>query len=99
MRKPSFLTNPMAVEAAFQNAGVYGMAKKNVNSLPDTIGELVFRDVPSDRDLYIWARHTGSEEGRHVYDTEIVDGDGNVYSAMRGYKMITTGDLKDNERF
>ena len=100
IKKPRFISDPLVVEAAFQNAGLLGMIKNNVSSLPDTIEELVFKEIPKDVDnLYIWARHSGDDENKQVYSTEIIDSKGNVYSAMKGYKMITTGELKGNDKF
>ena len=100
VKKPKFISNPMASEAAFQNAGVYGMVKKNINSLPDTIEELTFREVPKDvQNLFVWSRHTGDEKNKHTYLTEVMDSKGNVYSSMKGYKMITIGELQNDEKF
>ncbi|MDY6969282.1 MAG: polyketide synthase dehydratase domain-containing protein, partial [Spirochaetota bacterium] len=97
---PEFISNPMAIEAAFQNAGVLGMKRNNVMSLPDTIDELLYRNVPENIDkLYVRAKYAGAEDNKQIFDTEIIDRDGNIYSVMKGYKMITTGVLNDSEKF
>ncbi len=98
--KPDFITNPMAIEAAFQNAGLFTMVKKDKMSLPDGIKELVFTHIPDNaKDFFVSAKYKGSDELRHEYDTEVVGSNGEVYSVMKGYKMIDTGDLTDNEKF
>ncbi|MDY6935352.1 MAG: SDR family NAD(P)-dependent oxidoreductase [Spirochaetota bacterium] len=100
IEKPRFIANPMTIEAALQNAGIYGMANANMSSLPDAITELEFRKIPDKVDsLFILAEHIGNEEDKHIYDTEIFDNDGNLYSRMKGYKMINTEELEENERF
>ncbi|MDY6969506.1 MAG: SDR family NAD(P)-dependent oxidoreductase [Spirochaetota bacterium] len=99
VKKPIFKSNPMAFEAAFQNAGVLEMKRNNVMSLPDTIDELHFRSVPDDIDnLFLMAIYRGGEDNKHSYDIEVVDKDGNIYSIMKGYKMIITGVLEEGEK-
>jgi acyl transferase domain-containing protein/NAD(P)-dependent dehydrogenase (short-subunit alcohol dehydrogenase family)/acyl carrier protein len=100
VKKPNFISNPMAIEAAFQNAGMYAMKKENKMALPDGIEELVFVQIPSNiKDLYMSAKHIKSDELKHEYDTVVLDSQGNVYSVMKGYRMINIGDLKENEKF
>jgi acyl transferase domain-containing protein/NAD(P)-dependent dehydrogenase (short-subunit alcohol dehydrogenase family) len=100
VKKPHFISNPMAIEAAFQNAGMYAMKKDGKMALPDGIDELVFVQIPSGaRDLYMSAKHVKSDDFKHEYDTVVLDSEGNVYSVMKGYRMINIGDLKENEKF
>ncbi|MBN2401700.1 MAG: SDR family oxidoreductase, partial [Spirochaetes bacterium] len=100
IKKPDFISNPMAIEAAFQNAGMYAMKKENKMALPDGIEELVFTQIPSNvKELYMSAKHIKSDDLKHEYDTVVLDSQGNVYSVMKGYKMINIGDLKDDEKF
>ena len=40
-----------------------------------------------------------SDDGKRIYDTEIVDCNGNIYSVMKGYKMINTGELEEGNKF
>jgi hypothetical protein len=98
--KPRLSAGPLVLEAALQNAGIYGMVKENVSSLPDAIGEISFKPVPEGvTELYVWARHIGADDRGSLYDTQIVDGDGNVYASLKNYRMINTGELKEGERF
>ncbi|OHD70968.1 MAG: hypothetical protein A2W19_07535 [Spirochaetes bacterium RBG_16_49_21] len=98
--KPRFVATPMFLEAALQNAGIYGMVTAAVSSLPEAIGEISFKPVPDDvSELYVWARHVGVTNGGNLYHTQIVDKDGNVYAALRDYRMINTGELTEGERF
>jgi len=100
VKKPEFITNPMAIEATFQNAGMYAMKTRNKLSLPDAIEELVFVSIPQNaKEIYVSAKHIASDDLKHEYDTEIMDGNGNVFSVIKGYKMINIGDLKNNEKF
>jgi hypothetical protein len=90
----------MLLEAALQNAGIYSMVKANISSLPESIGEISFKPIPDHvGELYIWAQHLGSTDNRTVYNAQIVDKDGEVYSMLKDYRMITTGELSENERF
>ncbi len=98
--KPRLSAGPLVLEAALQNAGIYGMVKENVSSLPDAIGEISFKPVPEGvSELYVWARHIGADDRGSLYDTQIVDGDGNVYASLKNYRMINTGELREGERF
>ncbi len=100
VKKPRFISNPMAIEAAFQNAGMYAMKKDSKMALPDGIDELVFVQIPSGaKDLYMSAKHVKSDDLKHEYDTVVLDGEGNVYSVMKGYRMINIGDLKEDDKF
>ncbi|MFH0974431.1 MAG: SDR family NAD(P)-dependent oxidoreductase [Spirochaetota bacterium] len=100
VKKPHFIANPMAIEAAFQNAGLYAMTKENKMSLPDGIDELVFVQIPAGaKELFMSAKYIKHDDLKHEYDTVILDGQGNVYSVMKGYRMINIGDLKENEKF
>jgi hypothetical protein len=100
VKKTDFVADPMAIEASFQNAGLYAMARENRMSLPDGIKELSFIKIPSDiKDLYVRAKYIGTSDMKDEYDTEVIDSQGNIYSVMKGYKMIHTGDLKEDERF
>jgi hypothetical protein len=100
VKKPDFITNPMAIEASFQNAGMYAMKKENKMALPDGVEELVFVQIPSNvKDLYMSAKHIKSDDLKHEYDTVVLDSQGNVYSVMKNYRMINIGDLKENEKF
>jgi len=100
VNKTNYFTDPMAIEAAFQNAGLFTMAKKDKMSLPDGIKELVFKPIPSSaKELFVSAEYVGSDDMKHEYNTVVMDSEGKVYSVMKGYKMINTGDLKEDEKF
>jgi hypothetical protein len=100
VKRPKMISNPLAIEAVLQNAGIWGMVKGKVASLPDAIEELTFQSIPgSVGNLFIWARHTGSDNSRHIYEAELVDSSGTVFAALRGYKMITTGKLQEGDEF
>ena len=66
----------------------------------DGIGELAFTNIPDDTEaMFVRAKYVGSDDMKHEYDTEVIDSNGNVYSVMKGYKMVTTGELKEDEKF
>jgi hypothetical protein len=94
------VANPLAIEAVLQNAGIWGMAKSKVVSLPDAIEELTFQAIPESVDnLFIGSQHTGSDNNRNIYEAELFDSSGTVFAALRGYKMITTGKLEESDEF
>jgi NAD(P)-dependent dehydrogenase (short-subunit alcohol dehydrogenase family)/3-hydroxymyristoyl/3-hydroxydecanoyl-(acyl carrier protein) dehydratase len=100
VKRPKMIANPLAIEAVLQNAGIWGMAKSKVVSLPDAIEELTFQAIPDTvDDLFIGSQHTGSENNRNIYEAELFDSNGTVFAALRGYKMITTGKLEECDEF
>ncbi|MBN2038536.1 MAG: SDR family oxidoreductase, partial [Spirochaetes bacterium] len=100
IKKADYSADPLAIEAAFQNAGLLTLAKMEKMALPDGIKELVFKPIPaSAKELYVAAEYVGSDDMKYEYNTAVIDGEGKVYSVMKGYKMITTGDLTEDEKF
>ncbi len=100
VKNPKFMTDPLAIESALQNSGIYSMSLMGIHSLPDAVGELKFKKIPDGaKDLMILSLFTGDEGDRQVYDTKIMDSAGNVFSEMKGYKMVKTGDLDEKLTF
>ena len=100
VKRPKMISNPLAIEAVLQNAGIWGMVQDRIVSLPDAIEELTFQPIPGSVDsLFIGARHTGSANNRHMYEAELFDSSGNLFASLKGYTMITTGNLGEGDAF
>jgi hypothetical protein len=95
-KKPELVTEPLVIETALQNSGIYAMANLDINSLPDSMEEIVFRSIPAKvKDLYVMSEFRGTDGEKQIYDTWMFDVEGNVYSILKGYRMIKTGALPE----
>ena len=57
------LADPLVIESALQNSGIYGMAEQEINSLPDGVGELVFKKLPGGQRTSSSCRNTPAPKG------------------------------------
>jgi malonyl CoA-acyl carrier protein transacylase len=90
------LTAPLALEAAFQAAGLHAMVAQGVLALPAAVQVMsILRPVRDGELLNITVMH--HPEG-DTYDIDVESAQGRVMS-VRGYKMVTKGPLPDRDRF
>jgi hypothetical protein len=98
-KKPELITGPLVIETALQNSGIYAMANLGINSLPDSMEEIAFRNIPAQvKELYVMSEFRGTEGEKQIYDTWIFDREGKVYSILKGYRMIKTGALPEEQK-
>jgi malonyl CoA-acyl carrier protein transacylase len=91
---PGLLTEPLALEAAFQAAGLHGMLVTHAMGLPASIGALrVLAAVPADQPVSIAVQRVGE-----VYQVDI-DGLAGPILRLRDFRMVTRGDLPPGQRF
>ncbi|MBI3299161.1 MAG: SDR family NAD(P)-dependent oxidoreductase [Elusimicrobia bacterium] len=85
---------PMLIEAAFQTCGYRDLHYRKKMTLPDSIEKVRVYDAgPAPEELFVYARWRGavpSEDGADLslYDACVLDGDGKVWAAIEGYRMI-----------
>ena len=89
------MTSPLALEAAFQAAGLHAMVAQDVLALPASVDTVwMAREVRDGEDLTLTAQLR--EDG--AYDVDVNGEDGRLMS-VRGFRMIEKGPLPDRERF
>ncbi|MCP4806816.1 MAG: SDR family NAD(P)-dependent oxidoreductase [Proteobacteria bacterium] len=89
------LTSPLALEAAFQAAGLHAMVAEGVMALPSSIEALwMARRVRDGEDLTL----TVQRREDSAYDVD-VDGDDGRLLSLRGFRLIEKGPLPDGHRF
>ncbi len=89
------LTSPLALEAAFQAAGLHAMVSDGAMALPQSIEALwVSRRVRDGEDLVLTVLHRADG----AYDVD-VDGEDDRLMSLRGFRMIEKGPLPDGRRF
>jgi 4'-phosphopantetheinyl transferase len=87
-------TAPMALEAAFQAAGIHWMMTAHKSGLPQAVGQVVvLRQPPEDKPVSIAVQQVG--ERWHV-DVDGLDG---PILRLRDYAMVERGDLPPGDRF
>jgi phosphopantetheinyl transferase len=88
------LTAPMALEAAFQAAGLHTMIIDGVLALPAAFDQLVLeRPLLDGQPAIVTARRANG-----CYDVD-VDGPAGRVLALRGFRMIERGPLPDGDSF
>ncbi len=88
------LTCPLALEAAFQAAGLHTMILDGVLALPAAFDRLVIeRALRDGQPAIVTARRVGD-----TYDVDVDGPDGRVL-ALRGFEMIERGPLPDGDSF
>jgi hypothetical protein len=88
------LSMPLVLEAAFQAAGLHRMATRHLLALPDSIDELVLvRPIGDGEPLHVMVQ---VREDR--YDIDVDGGEGAVLR-VRGFQMVDTGPLPEDQRF
>ena len=97
------VSDPLAREAAFQVAGLWGMIHKGMSCLPHGIGAAhsFGRVVPGER-FVLRARRAGSDPAEHLlaFDrVEILDERGDLLHVMEDVQMIAHQPLREEERF
>ncbi len=83
------LTAPRLLELCFQTAGLWLLANKEVMALPAGLRRAVFYRQPEPADVRrLYAVVTAEREGAE-FDARVVDGDGNVYLELSGYRTVS----------
>jgi malonyl CoA-acyl carrier protein transacylase len=91
----ALITSPLALEAAFQAAGLHTMVSEGVMALPESVeASWVARRVRDGEDLQI----TVLRRADGAYDLDVDGEDGRVMS-VRGFRMVETGPLPEAHRF
>ena len=89
------LTSPLALEAAFQAAGLHAMVALGAMALPESVESLwVARKVRDGEDLAL----TVMQREDNAYDVDVDGEDGRLMS-LRGFRMVEKGPLPDGHRF
>ena len=89
------MTSPLALEAAFQAAGLHAMVAQDVLALPASVETVwMAREVRDGETLSLTAQLR--EDG--AYDVDVHGEDGRLMS-VRGFRMVEKGPLPDRERF
>ena len=89
------MTSPLALEAAFQAAGLHAMVAQDVLALPASVDTVwMAREVRDGEDLTLTAQLR--DDG--AYDVDVNGEDGRLMS-VRGFRMVEKGPLPDRERF
>ena len=89
------LTSPLALEAAFQAAGLHAMVADGVMALPQSVEALwMARRVRDGEDLTL----TVQRRVDGAYDVD-VDGDDGRLLSLRGFRLVEKGPLPDGHRF
>jgi acyl transferase domain-containing protein/NAD(P)-dependent dehydrogenase (short-subunit alcohol dehydrogenase family)/acyl carrier protein len=84
------IVSPRLIELCFQTASLSGLAMQSRLGLPYGIQELKVFSLPENMDESFFALITVNSDGS--YDGKLMDGKGNVYMMLRGYKTM---DLPD----
>ena len=97
------VSDPLAREAAFQVAGLWGMIYKGMSCLPHGIGSArsFGRVVPGER-FVLRARRAATDPAEHLlaFDrVEVLDERGDLLHVMEDVQMIAHQPLREDERF
>jgi malonyl CoA-acyl carrier protein transacylase len=97
------VSDPLAREAAFQVAGLWGMIYKGMSCLPHGIGAAhsFGRVVPGER-FVLRARRAATDPAEHLlaFDrVEVLDERGDLLHVMEDVQMIAHQPLREEERF
>ncbi|MBK9643812.1 MAG: SDR family NAD(P)-dependent oxidoreductase [Deltaproteobacteria bacterium] len=88
------LTSPLALEAAFQAAGLHSMVIDGVMALPAAVEALwLVRQARDGEALTLEVRRVGD-----LYDVDVDGEDGRVL-CLRGFRMVARGPLPERDRF
>ena len=88
------LTSPLALEAAFQAAGLHSMVIDGVMALPAAVEALwLVRQARDGEALTLEVRRVGE-----LYDVDVDGEDGRVL-CLRGFRMVARGPLPERDRF
>ncbi|MCG2726614.1 MAG: polyketide synthase dehydratase domain-containing protein, partial [Elusimicrobia bacterium] len=88
----NLISNPMAIEAAFQNCGFRDIHFESKMALPDSVDEIIIHNN-DDRteELYVYSVYKGlNSEGKSAYDAFVFDKDGNIRIEIMNYVAIPT---------
>ncbi|MFQ5511957.1 MAG: SDR family NAD(P)-dependent oxidoreductase [Candidatus Krumholzibacteriia bacterium] len=89
------LALPRLIELCFQTAGISEMAGKARMGLPHHIDLVRFPRLPEESGGRYLAAVTPDPEGG--FDAQVVDDEGNVYLAVRGYRTMQLPNLIEDE--
>ena len=90
------LTAPLALEAAFQAAGLHAMVARGVLALPASVRRMAMLRPAKDGELLnITVKHQPEDDS---YDIDVGSAEGRIMS-VRGYTMVEKGPLPDRDRF
>lgn len=94
-KNPRLETDALAVEAAFQTAGLVGMLQQKASSLPSFIGQLIFYSGAKEPEL-IMAVLTKRTERHSIYNVYVVDAEDRLVVELREYGMINTASIPED---
>jgi hypothetical protein len=81
------LTPPRLIELCLQTAGVWEIGKTGVLALPTAIDRVVLHQVEGNESaIYAQMEPKAAPGGEVCFDGQVVDGKGNVYLEMHGYR-------------
>lgn len=88
-KKVKLEIDPLAIEAAFQTAGLHLLLNSQIMGLPSGVKMLtLFKAGPPS---YIRAYHKSTSDTHSIYDVEVIDAQGVCVIRLDGYEMIHTG--------
>jgi hypothetical protein len=86
---PSFVTNPVVVDAMFQTGGMLEVLSSGDIVLPSAITRMhLLRPVPADGDYLCLTRRLSAEKERNRYRLELVDPQGNLFIRIEEFAMV-----------
>jgi hypothetical protein len=89
---------PRLIELCFQTAGLWEMAAQDKMGLPLHIDRVSVQRSPDTPDCQLYALITPRPDQSGV-DAQVVDGDGNVYVQMNGYRTVALPNAVDTKPF
>jgi phosphopantetheinyl transferase len=90
-KKAKLETDPLAIEAAFQTAGLHLLLKSQTMGLPSGVKMITL--FKAGNPSYIRAYHKSSSDTHSVYDVDVIDDKGVCVIRIDSYEMVHTGSV------